>query len=222
MEERKLRNWNIFARELSRLLEIRGHTLGALHTKSHIHSQKVQRLRDSLANPKSFPTLNPDEMRQVQTDFAFTDLEMNCLLAAILATAVEATLMDRVNQVVAHAAAEQIFVILFTESQRETFAPILAMLEAGGIMAQDINAILAPILIMLEKAQLAFHLSMAAVSGEEQYASALQAQHDFTLVLDAMDKLPTDVIQTEEWRYWQQEALSGQLMVNKRIVQLGS
>src|SRR5215469_2838319 len=89
--------WNIFVAELVNILATRGLGLGHLDDRAHVHPEKIRRLRHSLEIPKSFPVLNPDELRQTIIAFRLDEAEERHLVAALLATAVEETLMDRID-----------------------------------------------------------------------------------------------------------------------------
>jgi hypothetical protein len=106
------KRWNIFARELEDILAAHGFRLTHLDDRANIYSRKVSRLRDSLNKPKSFPVLNTEEMERVAVAFSLTDDEMLRLHAAILSTAIEEALMDRIDQDAALLAAEEIFPVI--------------------------------------------------------------------------------------------------------------
>ena len=91
------RGWNLFARVLQEILAEHGLGLGHLDDRTNIHPEKVRRLQRSLKIPKSFPVLNIDEMEQVITVFQLKRNEKTRLRAALLATSIEETLMDRIN-----------------------------------------------------------------------------------------------------------------------------
>ena len=101
------RRWNLFARELEDILTNHSLRLGQLDDRAGIHREKVRRLQKSLKVPKSFPTLNPSEMDVVIESCFLTENEVFRLRAAIIATSVEAMLMDRINQDDALKAAER-------------------------------------------------------------------------------------------------------------------
>lgn len=104
--------WNIFARELEDILALRGIPLYALDSRAAIHREKVRRLRQSLDRPKSFPVLNPIELEQVAKTFQLSRDEIIRLRAAILAAAIEETLIERIDAQDALQAAEELFPVL--------------------------------------------------------------------------------------------------------------
>ena len=104
--------WNLFASILQEILAAHGLGLGHLDDRANIHREKVRRLQLSLKVHKSFPVLNIDEMERVVTAFQLNRKEKTRLRAAILATSIEETLMDRINPDDALKAAEQILDII--------------------------------------------------------------------------------------------------------------
>ena len=107
--------YNIFVRELEAILRAHGLKLGHLTTRAEIHPEIVNRLKRSLkcsqASPR-FHLINPSDLEKVITTFQLTSNEQLRLRAAILATAVEKMLIDRIGPVNAFAAAEEVFPIL--------------------------------------------------------------------------------------------------------------
>src|SRR5690242_18013470 len=92
------KRWNLFARELADILAVNHLGLGHLDDRAGIHREKVRRLIQSLSAPKSFPVLNAEEMELVIQKFQLGDEDVLRLRAALLATSIEKTLMDRINQ----------------------------------------------------------------------------------------------------------------------------
>lgn len=96
-----MKRWNIFARELADILARRGLRLGHLDDRAGIHREKVCRLRQSLAGPRSFPVLNPDEMDAVAATLHLATYKILHLRAAVLAAAIEEQLMERIALLIA-------------------------------------------------------------------------------------------------------------------------
>src|SRR5271165_4605204 len=102
MEQGKPPRWNIFARELENVLRMRDLRLGHLDDRGIVlQREKVRRLQRSLLTPSHFPILSPEELDRLISYLELTRLEQHRLHAAIVATAVERTLMDRVPPEVA-------------------------------------------------------------------------------------------------------------------------
>ena len=115
MGQRDPVRWNIFARELENILEAHGWQLGYLDDRGIVlQREKVRRLQQSLLSPTHFPILNPEELDRLITALHLTDGEQNRLHAAIVATAVERTLMDRVSPNTALLAADEVFGLCFS------------------------------------------------------------------------------------------------------------
>lgn len=112
------RRWNIFARVLEDILEAHNMRLGMLDDRMEIHREKVRRLQQSLLTPKHFPILNPEEIQHLVDELCLTEEERNRLRAAVLATAIEATLMERIDQDSALLAAEQIYPTILASIQK--------------------------------------------------------------------------------------------------------
>src|SRR5581483_9507556 len=108
-----LPRWNIFARELESILAARGLRLSHLDDRGVVfHREKVRRLQHSLKSPGHLTTLNPEEMTRLIATFGLSDLEQQRLRASLLATAVEMTLLDRIDARLALMASEDVFNIL--------------------------------------------------------------------------------------------------------------
>src|SRR5215472_5210669 len=90
--------WNIFARELENILRSHDLRLGQLDDRGIVlHPQKVWRLQQSLLSPTHFPILNPEELERLVAYLNLSKAEQDRLHAAIVATGVERTLMDRIQ-----------------------------------------------------------------------------------------------------------------------------
>src|SRR5262249_3663984 len=115
--------WNLFARELEDILATRGLRLGHLDNRKDemgeplVHREKVRRLQRSLRTPKAFTVLSPYDLERIIRVLQITPQERLRIHAAMLATAVEVMLMDRINLEDAYAAAEQILPVLYQALQ---------------------------------------------------------------------------------------------------------
>src|SRR5438034_1249865 len=89
--------WNLFAAILEEILRKQGKQLSTLYGyREWISPEKVRRLQRSLQGVMSFPVLTPEELEQLMRTFGLNLEEELRLRAAVLATAVEAKLMDRI------------------------------------------------------------------------------------------------------------------------------
>src|SRR5260370_1423805 len=154
--------WNLFASVLQEILAAHGLGLGHLDDRANIHREKVRRLKLSLKVPKSFPVLNIDEMEQVIAVFQLNRNEQIRLRAAILATSIEETLMDRINPEDALKAAEHIFGMI-EQALREHAHDLIGIgaIKGGSMLSGEgeIDRKLGNALTAIDHATLALHLT---------------------------------------------------------------
>jgi hypothetical protein len=217
--------WNLFASVLQEILAAHGLGLGHLDDRANIHREKVRRLQRSLKVPKSFPVLNIDEMEQVITTFGLNRKEKIRLRAAVLATSIEETLMDRISPDDALKAAEQILGII--EQALQEHAHDLAGIGAvkgGSIMMSEESEIdrkLGNALTAIDHATIALHLSRNADSQVERVECAQQARASFMAALAELDKATPMLKANDAWLVWHDEAQDGLTAAQNRLVSLG-
>ena len=217
--------WNLFASVLQEILAAHGLGLGHLDDRANIHREKVRRLQRSLKIPKSFPVLNIDEMEQVITAFGLNRKEKIRLRAAVLATSIEETLMDRISPDDALKAAEQILGII--EQALQEHAHDLAGIGAvkgGSIMMSEESEIdrkLGNALTAIDHATIALHLSRNANSQVERVECAQQARASFMAALAELDKAAPTLKANDAWLVWHDEAQNGLTAAQNRLVSLG-
>lgn len=215
------KDWNLFARVLQEILVARNLGLGHLDDRAHIHPEKVRRLQRSLLVAKSFPMLNPDEMEEVFRVFKFTREEKVRLRAAVLATAIEATLMDRINQDAALRVAEQILPMIeqALQAHDDDSLGLGAVKGELFLMSHDteIDRKLGDALASIETATIVLHLSRAADSHQEQVKCAKQALESFEMALTQLDKADSTLKETDEWQVWHNEAKNGYESARRRL-----
>jgi hypothetical protein len=218
--------WNLFASVLQEILAAHGLGLGHLDDRANIHREKVRRLQRSLKVPKSFPVLNIDEMEQVITTFGLNRKEKIRLRAAVLATSIEETLMDRISPDDALKAAEQILGII--EQALQEHAHDLAGIGAvkgGSIMMSEESEIdrkLGNALTAIDHATIALHLSRNADSQVERVECAQQARASFIAALAELDKAAPMLKANDAWLVWHDEAQNGLTAAQNRLVSLGA
>ena len=105
--------WNIFARILEDILLKRNLNWQDLFTQAGIEQDILNRLQASLLAPTSFRILSVEEMDEVIDVFNIDSHETLQLRAAIIATSVESTLIERIEEEAALQAAEQVFILTF-------------------------------------------------------------------------------------------------------------
>jgi hypothetical protein len=131
--------WNIFARELADVLQVHGLRLGHLDDRAVVlHPEKVRRLQQSLRTPTHFPVLNPDELDRLSAIVDLSDEERSRLRAALIATAVERTLMDRLDPPTALLAANDVFEICLA-AMREQPSRILVTAVKNGLEVAELD-----------------------------------------------------------------------------------
>ena len=217
--------WNLFASVLQEILAAHGLGLGHLDDRANIHREKVRRLQLSLKVPKSFPVLNIDEMERVITIFQLNRKEKTRLRAAILATSIEETLMDRINPDDALKAAEQILLII--EQALQEHAHDLAGIGAvkgGSRMTSEESEIdrkLGDALSAIDHATIALHLSRNAESQVERVECAQQARLSFMAALVELDRAAPTLKDNDAWLVWHNEAQNGLAAAQSRLTSLG-
>ena len=220
--------WNLFARVLQEVLAAHGASLGHLDDRVKIHPEKVRRLQRSLKVPKSFPVLNIDEMEQVFIIFRLNRHEKTRLRAALLATAIEETLMDRINQDDALRAAEQIFPIIEQALQTHAGDTIgIGAVKGQGertTMSRDIEIEreLGGALDAIDRATLALHLSLNAEAHAERVERTRQARDSFESALLLLDTVDSAFKAHDAWHVWHNEAQQGLIAAKQRLTDLGA
>jgi hypothetical protein len=209
------KRWNLFARELEDILRARNAELGLLDDRAKIHREKVRRLQQSLLKPKSFPTLTPEELDRVAEVFHLDDIEIMRLRAALLVTAIERTLMDRINQDDGLRAAEMMLPVVQEESALGTIR------GRDYDFGQDSEEQLDSIIDYIDAAQLEIHLSRNVASHSERIEHAYQARKLFEMALAALDEADEDVQALQVWHVWHSAAAAGVGDAANRLEELG-
>jgi len=215
-------SWNIFARVLERILHAHGYTLWQLRTVAEIHTEKIGRLHRSLHEPK-FNVLSPDDLDKVILACNFTADEATQVRAAVLATAIEKMLMDRINRFDALAAAEQVYPILYRALKKRgddshglggtkgTAAPVATPLptQTGSeAFERAIDEVDASLLLL--------HLADTS-DGEDGVQYAQLARSRFLTTLALLEDLENEVRASESWLVWHAETLGGLAHAEQRI-----
>ena len=208
------KRWNIFARELEDILATRGLRLGHLDDRKVVyHSEKVRRLQQSLESPRHLTTLNPEEMERLTEIMNLTELEQKRLRAALLATAVEMILMDRIDPETALMASDDVFNILFA-AMRAQPGMVMASSVKGGAMTGDADisgdAAFTQALDLIDRATLALHVSRYAPHLQAQVVHARQAYDGYTRSIELLRQCQVPEHTSESWRFWYDEAFHGQ------------
>lgn len=217
------KRWNLFARELEDILRAHHAELGMLDDRANIHREQVRRLQQSLLKPRSFPTLTSEELDRVVEVFHLDDMEMMRLRAATLVTAIERTLMDRINQDDALRAAEAILPVV-REAMEKQFQEESGLGTIRGRdydFGQDSEEQLDSIIDYIDAARLEIHLSQHVASHSERVEHAHQAHKLFEMALAALAEVDEDVQGLQVWRVWHSVAVAGVSDAANRLEELG-
>ncbi len=218
------KHWNLFARELEAVLAAHQVGLGHLDDRAGIHREKVRRLTQSLHTPKSFPVLNTEEMEQVVLQFQLSDEELLRLRAALLATAIEKMLMDRINQDDALLAAEQAFPMIL-QALQEQLSGIsgLGAVKGGdsGPGADYAGMLLDSVLQAIDDAELALQLSYQVNIHKERVEKARYARIRFTEALAELDDIQERIRTLQVGQYCSDIAQKGLAAAIERLEDLG-
>lgn len=204
--------WNIFARELEQVLGARGLQLGMLDDLQVVdHPEKVRRLQRSLNTPKHFPVLNPEEIERLVTTVNLTVDEQNRLRAALVATAVERVLMDRLEPEVALMAANDVFEICLAVMRDDPERSLATVREGrlqGDLTRED--ELFAEALDLLDTATMALHGAHSAVNGQTQRDYALTAAETFSRAETTLRAVEISLEYRQTWQAYLNEASKGE------------
>jgi hypothetical protein len=216
--------WNIFARELENVLQSRNLRLGQLDNRIlFLHPEKVRRLQQSLLSPAHFPTLNPDELDRLEKLLDLTPTETNRLHAAVIATAVERTLMDRIAPDTALMAANDVFELCLATMRTQPDLP-LATVVKGGAVASEGDSPSADrfdeVLQYIENGTLALHAARSHTPAGTNPHSAWEAQAAFAEAKSLLNRIGPPKPEQEAratWEFWYTEADSGYTMATAML-----
>ncbi len=220
------KRWNLFARELEDILRIRKLELNHLNSRVGIHTQTVSRLKESLITPR-FHLLGPEELDEVIRIFEITHEEQLRLRAAILATAIEETLINRIDPDNALKAAEEIFPIIL-KALRQRVGKQGGLAATRGIPITEeasFDYTLKPALKALDRAIIALHLSRYVDSPEEQVEQTRQARDSFVIALRQLEELGESngtIKASSEWQEWHTMAQNGLANAEKCLLLSGA
>lgn len=147
------------------------------------------------------------------------------LRAALLATAVEMLLMDRVDMQIALQAADEAFQALLSAIQLEPPPPGMsgvrdpAPLEAYSV-AVEYPEPLARAIDAIDRATLALHLSEGQAPTTERVDRAAEAQMGYTRALAVLQQPPDAEVDREIWAYWRDEATRWKASASQRLLAL--
>ncbi|HLZ60735.1 MAG TPA: hypothetical protein VKR06_27625 [Ktedonosporobacter sp.] len=206
------KRWNLFARELDDILQAHNLSMADLATKAELHSEKVRRLKLSLSTPR-FNLLSPEDLDHVIAHFQFTIEEQLRLRAAILATAVEETLMDRIDPENALKAAEEIFPILLDALRKRLGQEGIGKTRGESMRDEAaIDDLLDIALKRYDQAMIALYLSQQGDTQTERIEQLRRAREGFAAALaelEALKRADSTIAESETWQMWYEEAHNG-------------
>ena len=220
--------WNIFARELEDVLAAHQSPLSLIDNRTDVHPERVRRLQRSLKIPKHFSTLNPQDLEKVIGAFHLTEDEVLRLRAAIVATSVEALLMDRIDRMEAYRAANHIFEITLDALRQE--AQDLAGIRGGTLLtagapdgddAGDDDPEVAGALEWIDRGHVALHLCYAASSDIWRAELARRARAAYTAALARLEAIPSPKRALDTWPMWYEETRKGMAAAISELRDLG-
>ncbi len=212
--------WNIFARELQNVLRRYNLDLNSLNSRVGIHPEKVRRLAQSLRSPESFPVLNVDEMDRLIAVLNPAQGEIIQLRAAILATSIERTLMDRINQDDALKAADQVFPMIFQalEDEAESDEGLGNVRgDNGGVYNSGPDSAFASIFDSVDDGDRALQMGNALSDPIRRNQYAQSAYNAYEEALTQLNILPRYLQSGQTWRDLQQEAQRGKITARRRL-----
>lgn len=207
------RRWNLFARELETILAERGIRLTMLHEEMVIFPDKVRRLYQSLYTPHSFPILNEDEMERLIQTCQLNNAEVLRLKTALLATSIEALLVEQIDPEHALQAAEAITPhLLAALQQKEEEANDADGQTKGDLFLGKDDSLdngLEEACASFDRAEMLLHLSSSATSQEERIEDAGRALDLFEKALEQLESVEESVRATQGWHDWYAEIERG-------------
>ncbi len=211
--------YNIFVRELEAVLKTKPKKKGISQLTElpfYIHPMKIARLLASRHSPKHLAILNPTDLEAIMDHFEFDQKERLRIKAAIMATAVERVLIDRIDAELALHAADEVFSILYHAMSRATPSPAQPASEAISVetpmslseikFTPEIESEFTHVLDVLDQALELMFRCKELPKGEERTHCAQDLVSLFDRMLDLLDSIPQDQRTLERWQPWFDEA----------------
>ncbi|MGH2479759.1 MAG: hypothetical protein ACRDHW_08910, partial [Ktedonobacteraceae bacterium] len=144
---------------------------------------------------------------------------------ALLATAVEMTLMDRIDPHTALMASDDVFHILFAAMKAQPDRVMTTGVKAGAMLDdpdESGDSFFAQALDLIDRALLAIHMSRNASSHQTQVNYPQEAFDTFTRSLVLLQQCQFPSHESNNWRYWYGEATDGQEMAKALLLAEGT
>ncbi|HVB24387.1 MAG TPA: hypothetical protein VNG51_20785 [Ktedonobacteraceae bacterium] len=224
-QTRSDQQWNIFARELTDILASHHIPVAQLYLHITILPDKVRRLHQSLFIPDSFPLLSQDEIQQLIQVCNLTETEQIRLRAALLTTAIEKLLIERLQPDAALLAASTLFPLIASALQQrfESLSPFDTMHRGDLVLSEDDESdrVLLSAWQAIDQGSLALHLSYHVASHEERLDQARYARQKFGQSLAELDEVANESENMQSWNNWHMEAQRGLQDAKARLEELG-
>ena len=204
-------SWNLFVEVLLGVLRSRDADLDTVQYRAKLFPEKVRRLKESMEYQRKFPVLNPGELAQVKATFQLSVEEEQRLLAATLATAIEAKLVPRIRARAALQAAWAMFPILvkaLQEADMDQESPLHSIRQGGETMEPRpmIELQFAEALEAIDAATLAYYMGSQARDDRDRHASVEEARAEFARALRVLERADAITRQDAVWQRWHEEA----------------
>lgn len=226
---------NIFARELERVLNKHGLTISKLDDlkiiseptpkvtpkdtsenelpkiSNHIERATVGRLNKSLKSPSTLPVLSPADLLFVKAAVPLTDDEYKQLLAAVLATAIERILMDRIELEGAYMITEEVLKMMITAMDSKDQSELFSITKGLSFAVADPegDTLYEDGLDLIDQANVSLHLAQGAATEKIKIQHAHEAVSNYDRALQALDKCKATNHQSDDLQAWIQEATAG-------------
>lgn len=213
MVTKREKRWNLFARELEKVLAAHGQSLNQLEPQLGISEEKARRLQQSLFTPKSLPVLSPDELESLEQELFLSNEEWTRLRAALLATSIERLLMERIGEDKAWQVAD-LTLLLVDEALQEQLQQNRAsgtkrILDGEALEDTEMDLAWEGVWNALDSATLALQLSYYVSSYRERVKKLKEAQADFQEALDELNRLDKSTKALPLWHAYVAEVRRG-------------
>ena len=213
MSDEPKQSWNLFVTVLLDVLRPHQADLDTVRYRAQLFPEKIRRLKESMDYQGKFPVLNPGELTQVKAAFHLSDEEEQRLIAATLATAIEAKLVPRIRARAALQAAWAMFPVLvkaLQEAETDAESPLQSIRQGGPMEPRPmIEQRFAEALEAIDTATLAYYMGAQSRQDRDRQASVEEARAEFSRALRVLERADAITRQDPVWQRWHEEATIG-------------
>ena len=215
--------WSVYALTLQRILNTYRMGLGHLDDRVGIHREKVRRLIRSLHTPDSLPVLNPDEAQLLFETIHIRQEDRWHLHAALLATAIQRLLSQRIELEDARLAAEQMLPIIHDAVIKHKNTRGLGNVrgDIDPLEDNEFDLMFALPLEMIDQGNEALYLSRDATSHTERVRRTRFARGCFEEAAAELVNFSRNIRLLPDWQHRHDEAQKGLESVKDRLEDLG-